>query len=460
MSDNLPSPFTVASKEDQGWQRAEEVPPLSPPPQNYTLLSLLSDLRHFAEVYQRDADQIRRHDPIIQRRDWIQIGAFVSHARESLLRIPGFNELRTFAITTWGEEITLPVCRRILGTLVQRSHGTLSVAVVEKMTLAEAAFRLTPTHDGNELHAPETTDGAGQGEKTDAADSTNAPLPTDKIRVHHGYAFVEAGTVVDERQGKIVSLDPVWQTLADELRNWKDLLRPIRHGFSALQKLADAITEQYSRRAIYGGESALRLELLRRHGLQDKQFENEVMPACNLPMEYQLLVIQLVRLCQRIQGWLDSNRTCLSDAVLGDLAAVAQTIDDAVADLDSKEARGQASKQSTAELPRATNSGVTALPDGPFEADGFLFQNVEVRFGRAVKQRSLVLALWDVTNCRPRDARPIEDVLTEVYGEDHDTEDAAFRQLCADTRRRIESVAISLTIETSQGYVQFTPRPL
>src|SRR5262249_31943536 len=106
------------------------------------------------------------------------------------------------------------------------------------------------------------------------------------------------------------------------------------------------------------------------------------------------------------------------------------------------------------------NSGAAVLPDGPFGIDGFRYKNVEVRFGRAAKQRSLVLALWDDANSRPRDARPIEEVLTDVYGQDHETEDAAFRQLRAEARRRFESSALPLPIETTQGKVQLTPLPL
>jgi len=98
--------------------------------------------------------------------------------------------------------------------------------------------------------------------------------------------------------------------------------------------------------------------------------------------------------------------------------------------------------------------------DGPFGTDGFRFQEVEVRFGRAARQRSLVLALWDAAHQRPRDARPIEDVLTDVYGEDHDTADSAFRQLCAELRRRLETSAVPLTIEAFQGTVVMKTCPL
>src|SRR5262249_23304161 len=116
--------------------------------------NLLSDLRQFGESYRRTADHIRQQNPIIQKGHWVQLGAEVSHARKSLLRIPGLGELRTFAMATWGEDITLPVCRRILGTLVQRSNGKLSVAEAENIPLAEAASRLIPSPDPNELPAP------------------------------------------------------------------------------------------------------------------------------------------------------------------------------------------------------------------------------------------------------------------------------------------------------------------
>jgi hypothetical protein len=121
---------------------------------------------------------------------------------------------------------------------------------------------------------------------------------------------------------------------------------------------------------------------------------------------------------------------------------------------------GNAQPSPAAVRPMPPNSDSTVLPDGPFDLDGFRYKNVEVRFGRAAKQRSLVLALWDNAKRRPRDARLIEDVLSEVYGEEHTTEDAAFRQLCSDTRGRFERACMPLTIETTQGRVQLSTRRL
>ena len=99
--------------------------------------------------------------------------------------------------------------------------------------------------------------------------------------------------------------------------------------------------------------------------------------------------------------------------------------------------------------------------DGPFEADGFRFRGAEVHFGRAAKQYRLVLALWDNENRCPRPALKAEDVITEVYGEENDTSDATFRQLCQDTRRRLEAARFPLTIdEIRQGKVSLKLLPL
>jgi hypothetical protein len=98
-------------------------------------------------------------------------------------------------------------------------------------------------------------------------------------------------------------------------------------------------------------------------------------------------------------------------------------------------------------------------PDGPFEPDGFRFRGIEVRFGRAGKQLLLVLALWDAAQRCPRLPREIEHVMTEVYGEDHDTSDPAFRQLCSDTRRRLEAANLALAVNYVQGKVWLSPQP-
>jgi len=98
-----------------------------------------------------------------------------------------------------------------------------------------------------------------------------------------------------------------------------------------------------------------------------------------------------------------------------------------------------------------------AKPDGPFDADGFRFAGVEVKFGKASKQYRLVMALWDKKKKSPAAPRPVEEVIAEVWGDDNETEDAAFRQLCADTRARFQKANCPLNIQQTNGYVQLSP---
>ena len=113
----------------------------------------------------------------------------------------------------------------------------------------------------------------------------------------------------------------------------------------------------------------------------------------------------------------------------------------------------------TGEVVEVTQEGSKGpQPDGPFDADGFRFAGVEVRFGRAAKQYRLVLALWDVAKRRPADPRPIQDVIDEVWGEGNDTDDARFRSLCSEVRlTRFQPANCPLDIRPMQGKVQLVP---
>jgi hypothetical protein len=137
------SPFSVPSMEEQGFQFAEDTPPPPSPPENYTLGQLVEYLRRFGENYHQSTEHIRQEDSAVQRGAWVQLGAFVSQARESLQGVPGFTELRELARSWWGEEISFAVGRRIVDALVERSNGSLAVGAAEGLTLAEAFSRLS-----------------------------------------------------------------------------------------------------------------------------------------------------------------------------------------------------------------------------------------------------------------------------------------------------------------------------
>jgi hypothetical protein len=160
------SPFTVPSMEEQGVQWAEKIPPPPAPPEHYTLGDLLHDLRQFGESYQKTEEQIREQHPVVQRGQRIQLGAFVSHTRDSLQRITGFKELRDLARSLWGEEISFAVGQRIVEALVERSNGRMSPSDTEGLKLVEVAAMLTPGHGGEELPAP--TDGESRKQVVEA----------------------------------------------------------------------------------------------------------------------------------------------------------------------------------------------------------------------------------------------------------------------------------------------------
>ncbi len=95
----------------------------------------------------------------------------------------------------------------------------------------------------------------------------------------------------------------------------------------------------------------------------------------------------------------------------------------------------------------------TPQADGPFATDGLCFSGVKVRFGKASLRYKLVMALWDARSKTPAPARQIEEVMSEIYGEEHEKTDAAFRQLCSDTRTHFQKVNCPLTIVTLNGKV-------
>lgn len=139
------SPFTVPSMEEQGFHWAHEVtPPMAP--DNYLLGQLIEDLRRFGEDYHQAADQIREENPTTAKHSRIQLSAHVSGARACLLVIPGFADLREWVRSEWNEEISFAAGRRIVSTLEERSHGSLSTNAIEALTLAETATLLrSPT---------------------------------------------------------------------------------------------------------------------------------------------------------------------------------------------------------------------------------------------------------------------------------------------------------------------------
>ncbi len=117
------------------------------------------------------------------------------------------------------------------------------------------------------------------------------------------------------------------------------------------------------------------------------------------------------------------------------------------------------SEQGNVKEPAPAVATDDVAPDGPFDVDGFRFAGLEVRFGKAGKQYRLVMALWDAETKRPAPPRPVEDVIADVWGNENDTEDSAFRQLCADTRARFQKANCPLDIRQLNAKVQLLSPP-
>ncbi|HVS40589.1 MAG TPA: hypothetical protein VMS17_33850 [Gemmataceae bacterium] len=232
----------------------------------------------------------------------------------------------------------------------------------------------------------------------------------------------------------------------EQMRTLKKLASALLSPARTLSDLTTPLSARHALVMFRPALDALASGLTQEFGGHHEGFQGEVQAPCNYPMAWQTVIMRLAEAVQAIQDW-DAKQT--QRPSLDPLPSVLlKSLEDVISELQRAVVEG-------CEPPAPA-----ALPDGAFGTDGFRYRMVEVRFGRAAKQRALVLALWDEKNHRPRDPRPVQDVLDAVYGEDHDTDDAAFRQLCTDTRTRFEKSAMPLTIQTLQGRVQLTPCPL
>lgn len=102
----------------------------------------------------------------------------------------------------------------------------------------------------------------------------------------------------------------------------------------------------------------------------------------------------------------------------------------------------------------------SSIPDGLGANGKFWFRGKEVRFGRGALRRNLVLALWDNDKRQPIGQQAIEVVVTKVWGDNHDTTDSAFRQLCADTNQQVfERDAHPLRIVNQVGFTRLEVDP-
>lgn len=124
---------------------------------------------------------------------------------------------------------------------------------------------------------------------------------------------------------------------------------------------------------------------------------------------------------------------------------------------DTPPAPADASGSDTSEKSKETPGNDTPPPrepDGPFGINGFRFAGKEVQFGRAALQFGLVKSLWDAKARQIASPRQISEVIEDVWGHDHDTADATFRQMVADTNKKFQIANCPIKIQAAQGSVQ------
>lgn len=115
----------------------------------------------------------------------------------------------------------------------------------------------------------------------------------------------------------------------------------------------------------------------------------------------------------------------------------------------------EATWEAGANQPVAATGSDARKPDGFDDLGRFWYDGKEVRFGRAARRRHLVSALWDNEGRQPKAPQEIEKVICTVWGINHQTSDAAFRQLCSDTNKSVfEVLALPLRICNEIGFVR------
>jgi hypothetical protein len=168
--------------------------------------------------------------------------------------------------------------------------------------------------------------------------------------------------------------------------------------------------------------------------------------------------ILVIRSTPALWQWARNNEPSNSVRTAKQNALIALTQEDPVSTPGSTAEKVQKTEATGTEETKTSEgeTGVADKPDGPFDIDGFRFAGVAVRFGRAALQYRLMLALWDAKMKQLTLPRDIQDVIVEVWGDDNEIEDSTFRQLCSDTRRRLQAANCPLTIRVMEGKVQLT----
>lgn len=97
-------------------------------------------------------------------------------------------------------------------------------------------------------------------------------------------------------------------------------------------------------------------------------------------------------------------------------------------------------------------------PDGPLPPHRFRYRGKTVSFGRAALRYRLVVALWDASEHRPREFRPMGKVIEEVYGGQRSRKpEERLHALCSEVRKAFRTEGLALTVRTEGAMIWLEP---
>jgi hypothetical protein len=99
-----------------------------------------------------------------------------------------------------------------------------------------------------------------------------------------------------------------------------------------------------------------------------------------------------------------------------------------------------------------TSPTADAARDGPRDPFVFRYGRKKLDLTGAPLRFRLLVALWDQKTGAPREPRPADEVMEELWPDDHEA-DGSLRNLCHHTRRALESAHIRLDVRSVGGKV-------
>ena len=322
---------------------------------------LIAKLLEFAESYELATDQIQTAPNFEKRYAAADRDCNAEYLQRVFRAVLGIDRVRTYVLSQYGEELTIISARRFLGDLI-RLHK-LTVAQAGALLLDEAMDRLDP-----DAKAAEYARFVELRELAASPEKHRVPLETlsefQRLLVKFGVYEVDGIFVGPPEPTRVPNLHRILNTDCIPISGKTPLVCP-------------------------RSSPKLPVELLPR---TDERFRALRLVGDNQAVLWVGRQARMETICMYGKGC-----NCFGSP--------------------------------TPETGMGGSEGVKPKPnpmsDGPFDADGFRYAGVEVKFGNAAKQYRLVLSLWVAEKRKLALPRPVEDVIAEVWGSENDTNTTA-----------------------------------